>query len=266
MGKILAISTNKGGVLKTSITTNLAGAMASQYRTLIIDTDNQGNVALSFGINPDQQEITLYDVLINEVDVKTAIINVHKTAVGCIDILPANDDMAFFEFDILTERDKYKNPFALLRNAIEVIKNDYDYILIDTPPNIGLTQGNVLSVADWVLIPFQPESYSMRSLIKILAAINNFKEKHNPSINVLGVVATLIDQRTVLHSQVLQEARKYCLENGIKIFDTVIPRSVRYAASVAYERKPATLVFKHKDKLVSSYFELLKEIEYGTKE
>lgn len=256
MVKKWAISTNKGGVLKTSITTNLAGALCEKMRILIVDTDNQGNVALSFGKNPDKLETTLYDVLVSGEDPRKAVINVYKN----IDVLPANDDMAFFEFDTLSNQGKYPKPFSLLKTALKSIEGNYDLILVDTPPNLGLTQGNVLSFVDHVLIPFQPENYSMRSLVKILAAINGFKEKHNPELSILGVVATLVDSRTVLHSEILSECRKFCLGKDIKMFDTVIPRSVRFASSIAYAGLPATLTDKN-NALVASYFELLKEVE-----
>lgn len=253
---VLAISTNKGGVLKTSLTTNLAGALCKDNKVLIIDTDNQGNVLVSFGINPDNVELTLYDVLVEGVDPAKAIINVHPN----IDVLPANDDMSFLEFDVLSDRESYPEPFKMLSDAMKSIEGNYSYILIDSPPNLGLVQGNILSYADSVLIPFQPEGYSMRSLIKILNAIQNFREKHNSDLDILGVVATLVDQRTTLHSEVLQQCRRYCLENDIRMFETVIPRSVRFAASVAYDRKPATLT-DAKHPLVQAYFNLLKEIE-----
>jgi chromosome partitioning protein len=253
---IIAVSTNKGGVLKTSITTNLAGALCQKHKVLIVDTDNQGNVLVSFGVNPDQVELTLYDVLVDGVDPNEAIINVHPN----IDVLPANDDMSFLEFDVLSNREKYPDPFKMLEKGMKSIEAKYDYILIDSPPNLGLVQGNVLAYAESILIPFQPEGYSMRSLIKILNAIQNFKEKHNRTLDIKGVVATLVDQRTTLHSEVLQQCRRYCLENGIKMFETVIPRSVRFAASVAYERKPATLT-DAKNPLVQAYFDLLQEVE-----
>ncbi len=253
---IIAISTNKGGVLKTSITTNLAGVLCDKNRVLIIDTDNQGNVLISFGINPDTIEQTLYDVLVDGLDPKNAIINVYPN----IDVLPANDDMSFLEFDVLSNREDYPDPFNMLKEAMKTIEKQYDFILIDSPPNLGLVQGNILSYAESVLIPFQPEGYSMRSLIKILNAIHNFKEQHNPDLEIKGVVATLVDQRTTLHSEVLQQCRRFCLENDIRMFETVIPRSVRFAASVAYERKPATLT-DMKNPLVQAYFDLLQEVQ-----
>ncbi|WP_128896661.1 ParA family protein [Longirhabdus pacifica] len=254
---VWAISTNKGGVLKTSITTNLAGVFSKKHKILIVDTDNQGNVALSFGKNPDDYEYTIYDVLVEDVKAEDAIFNVYKN----IDVIPANDDMAFFEFDVLNNSN-YKNPFSLLKNKILDLKDQYDYILIDTPPNMGLVQGNVLSCSDQVIIPFQPESYSMRSLLKILKAIEDFKNQHNPNLNILGVVATLVDLRTILHSEVLQECRKYCMNHDIKVFDTIIPRSVRFASSIAYDGLPASLT-DHTNQLVASYYELAKEITNG---
>lgn len=255
--KVIAISTNKGGVLKTSITTNLAGAIArKKKKVLIIDTDNQGNCLLSFDKNPDDVKTSLYDVLIDRADPRDAIIKVHKN----IDVLPANDDMQFLEFDVLSDRKQYPRPFTLLSSAVDHLKQDYDTILIDTPPNLGLVQGNVLSFSDAVIIPFQPEKYSMRSLIKIITAINDFKQQNNPKLQVLGIVATLVDIRTVLHSDVLQECRKYCNKNDIKMFDTFIPRSVRFAASIAYDRLPGTLT-QPKHPAVENYFKLLKEID-----
>lgn len=255
MTRIIAISTNKGGVLKTSLTTNLAGVLSKTNRILIVDTDNQGNAALSFGKNPDEFDANIYDVLLEGIDPNQIVNTVYKN----IDLLPANDDMAFFEFDVLTNIDQYREPFRLLKHALGPIQDDYDYILIDTPPNLGLTQGNVLSFAKEVLIPFQPESYSMRSLVKILKAIDDFRERYNPDLVVLGVVGTLVDSRTVLHSQVLQECRAYCAQNEIPMFDTIIPRTVRFASSVAYEGLPATLTDKN-NALVASYFELAKEM------
>lgn len=256
MANVWAVSTNKGGVLKTSITTNLAGALAKKHRVLIVDTDNQGNCLLSFGKNPDEQKNTIYDVLVHRLPAEKAIVNVHKN----IDILPANDDMAFFEFDVLSESKRYPRPFRLLRDQLAPIKEKYDYVLVDTPPNLGLAQANVLSFVDRVLIPFQPENYSMRSLVKIVMAIKDFRLNHNPDLSILGVVGTLVDSRTTLHSQVLEECRKYCFQADIKMFDTVIPRTVRFASSVAYDRLPVTLS-DPKHPSANYYFQLLQEVQ-----
>lgn len=256
MGRVIAISTNKGGVLKTSITVNLAGVLANKKkRVLIVDTDNQGNCLLSFGRNPDAEHGTIYNVLVDGMKPSDAIQTVYKN----IDVLPANDDMTFFELDVLSNPKKFPQPFQLMRKQLAQIRKAYDYILIDTPPNLGLTQANVLSFADSVIIPFQPEQYSMRSLVKIVKAIGDFKDKQNPALTISGVVATLVDSRTVLHSQILQECRKYCAANQIHFFDTVIPRTVRYAANIAYERLPTTLA-DAKHQAATAYNELYKEV------
>jgi len=256
MGDVIAVSTNKGGVLKTSLTTNIAGVLAQRgEKILIIDSDNQGNAALSFGLNPDSYENSLYDVLVEDGNIEDIIIEAHPG----IDIAISNDDMVHFELDVLTNVDQFPNLFHLLKLKIDNIKHEYDYILIDTPPNLGLTTGNVLSAANKILIPFQPENYSMRSLVKILTTVSDFKNKHNTNLEILGIVATLIDSRTTLHSEVLQLCRKYALENDLKVFDTVIPRTVRFANSVAYMGLPATLTDK-RNNLVESYFELVKEM------
>lgn len=254
MAQVWAVSTNKGGVLKTSLTTNLAALLSEKARVLIVDTDNQGNCMVSFGRNPDQADPTIYDLLLKNTTAKKAIVNVYKN----IDMLPANDDMCFIDFDVIGNLKKYKAPFSLLKDALQPVQDDYDYILIDSPPNLGLVQGNILSAADRVLIPFQPEPFSMRSLVKILKAIKDFKEKHNPALSILGVVPTLVDSRTNVHSDILQECRKYGAQNGITVFKTVIPRTVRFAASIAYDGKPATLTSHRKD--VPYYDELLQEV------
>lgn len=255
MKRKITVSTNKGGVLKTSLVTNLSGVFSNKGRVLIIDADNQGNALLSFGVNPDTIGNSIYEVLLNGVDYHDAIINVAEN----IDILPSNDEMAFFEFDVLTNIKKYPNPFNIMKNSLKGIEQEYDYILIDTPPNLGLVHGNALCISEDILIPFQPESYSMRSLVKIINSIEQFKGEHNSALNIIGVVGTLVDSRTVLHSDILQECRRFCYEKDLKMFDTVIPRSIRFASSVAYDGKPATLLDKDNE-LIKSYYKLEGEI------
>lgn len=254
MAHVIAVSSNKGGVCKTSVATNLAAALADRQgkKVLIIDTDNQGNAALSFGKNPDQFESNVYSGLMGKM---YRIVNVYKN----VDLIPANDDMCFFEFDVLTNRKKFPQPFLLLKGIVEDLRNQYDYIIIDTPPNLGLTQGNVLTAADSVLIPFQPETFAMRGLIKTIQAIREFKKKYNPNLSILGILATLVDNRTVLHSEVLQECRRLCDKEKIRMFETVIPRSIRSASSVAYDRLPVVLTDKS-GTLTAAYIEFTEEV------
>jgi len=256
MAVVLAVSTNKGGVLKTSLTTNLAGLLAKESRVLIVDADNQGNVSSSFGKNADRYTTNLYDVLVNGVPAADAIVNVYKN----IDMLPSNDEMASFETDVITDIAKYKDLFFLMRNTLASIRDSYDYILVDTPPNLGLVTGNVLTFADRVLIPFQPETYSQRSLVKVLKAIAGVRLSRNPELAILGVVGTLVDSRTSLHAELLSGLRKKCLAEDIKCFDTVIPRSIRYASAVAYDELPATLA-EARPALIKAYSDLLAEIK-----
>lgn len=259
MSRTLAISNNKGGVNKTTATVELAASLSLHgNKVLIVDTDNQGNVALSFGISPDVYDTTIYDVLIDDSPVRDAVYNVYDN----IDILPANDTFQFFEFDVLTDIEHYRDPFILLRDHIKKLEAEYDYILLDTPPNLGLVQGNVLTYAKEIIIPFQPEKYAMRSLVKTLQAIHDFKEKRNPELQVLGVLGTMVDQRTVLHSDIIQKARAYCYENNIPMFNTVIPRKIRYASSIAYEGIPAVLSGKDTD-IKENYNQLRQELEKG---
>lgn len=261
--KVLAFSTNKGGVLKSSATVNCAGVWASLgKRVLIIDCDNQGNSILSFGQNPDNFEYTTYDVLVDGLAAEMAIVNVHKN----IDVLPANDDFAFFEFDVLTKK-KFtpEQLFLILKNAVNHLRKDYDIILVDSPPTLSLTQGNILAFVDYVIIPFQPEPYSQRSLIKMVEAIGTMKEETNPNIKILGILATLVDLRTHLHTVIMQECRLLCRDMKWRLFHTNITRSVRFADQVREKGLPATLS-KAKDPVVQNYFELVKEIEEAWQE
>src|SRR5690625_3575086 len=141
--RVIAVMTNKGGVLKTSLTTNIAGVLAqNKKKVLIIDSDNQGNVGVSFGLNPDEYKNSIYDVLLEDMPIKDALIKVHKN----IDIVVANDEMNDFELNVLINFKNYDNLFNMLEKPIKTIRKDYDYILIDTAPNLGLTNGNVLAI------------------------------------------------------------------------------------------------------------------------
>jgi len=250
---------NKGGVGKTSLISNLVGAITKEHkkRVLIIDTDGQGNTSIAFGVNPEPLENTIYDVLVEGLDPKQVIIGIDEY----LHILPANTDMNFVELDILPNLAQYPDPFALLKNSIEGLREHYDYIFIDTPPSMGLVQGNVLTVADKVLIPYVPETFAVNGLIRIHKAINDFKAQHNPDLEIIGIVGMMVDSRTTLHQSMLQQARVHCVENDIHMFETVVPRSIRFAASTL-QGKPATWM-ESSNHLVQAYYELLDELIEG---
>jgi chromosome partitioning protein len=257
MKMILCVNNNKGGVLKTTTVTNLAGVAAAKQRVLIIDTDNQSNVALSFGLNPDNFRTSLYDVLLGGVPAEDAIVSAYEN----IDILPSNNDLVSFEFDVLRERDRYPDEelFYIMHKALNHLRKKYDLILIDTPPSLGLMNGNVFAFADRVLIPYQPEPYSMRSLMAVVDTINDFKQDFNPNLEIVGVLRTLVNMQTNLHIDVMEETKKYTASNGLHIFNTVIPRTIQFASNVGYNRLPATLA-KKRDK-GELYFDVWNEIE-----
>lgn len=255
---IICVNNNKGGTLKTTTVTNLAGVLAAKkYKVLVIDADNQSNVAVTFGKNPDEYRTSLYDVLTSSLPAEDAIIKVNRY----IDIIPSNDDLISFDFDVIGSP-VIDEPFMIMKNKMNHLREYYDYILIDTPPSLGLTAGNVFAFSDRVLIPFTPETYSARSLIKVIDTIRDFKEGYNPELEVLGVLRTMVNMNTNLHIKIIEDVRKYAFENNITVFDTIIPRTVQFAKSVEFEEVPATMAKKKKQYDKSElFFELWNEIE-----
>jgi chromosome partitioning protein len=265
--RVIPFSTNKGGVLKTSSCAAFAGVILSEAREntriLIIDTDSQGNVSLCFGKNPDNLGLTLYDVLVEGVDPREAIVRAHTTDSGFIDILPSNDDLIAFDFKVLGDRESFPDPFQVLRNRCESLQEEYDYILIDCQPSLSLMTGNVLCFSDKVevMIPFQPETLAVRGLVKMVKTVKEFRAEKNPGIEILSVFATLVDGRTTIHSEILQQARRYCYENEIPMADPIVPKSVRFAHSTAFEKTPVTLIPRDKKfPSVDCYFKIWEEI------
>lgn len=254
---VYAVCMNKGGVGKTSLVTNLASILAKKHskKVLIIDTDAQGNSSIAFGKNPYDFKDTVYDVLVYGLPPEKAI---QKLRYG-IDLLPANDDMNFLEFDVLPNLEKFPRPFYLLKDGMDKLKKEYDYIFIDTPPSLGFVVGNCLAYADRVIIPFVPEKYDVKGLVRVVKSINDFRQNYNPSLQVGGVVGMKVELMTQLHSEMLEEARRYCDKAGLHMFDTIIPKSIAYAKSVAYSRMPATLSSEARNKLVRYYDELAHE-------
>jgi chromosome partitioning protein len=259
MGIVYAVSMNKGGVGKTSLVANLAGALVKKYKkkVLIIDTDGQGNASMAFGIkNPHTQfKHTIYDVLMGDKEVEDVLYKVDKQ----LHIIPANKQMNFLEFDVLPHLKKYGNPFHLLKDRLGNITDNYDYVFIDTPPSLGLVQGNVLSIADKVMIPFHPEPFGDIGLISVIEVIQDFKVKENPTLEIAGVVGMKVETINNVHTDLFPLAKQYCDKHGIHVFETVIPKTVRFASSIAYSGKPATMTdLKHPS--VKLYYNLLEEV------
>lgn len=251
----IAISTNKGGCLKTTTAVSLASIYARENKVLVVDCDSQGNASLAFGMNPDRFQRSIYDVLVNDLHPEHALANVSEN----LDILPANEQLQELEFEVFSNAKKYPEPFYLLRETLQPLVAMYDYIFIDTPPNIGLMTWNVLSFTDGVIIPFQPENFSMRSFIKMLNEVRKFQEQHNASLEVTGVIGTLVDKRTVLHREIVAQCRDYCKQHNIPMFDTIVPRSIEFANSIAYYQQPAAMA-KPKSSATAVYESIRREI------
>lgn len=265
MAKIIAPSSNKGGVLKTSLAVNLAGVIAKDgKKVLIIDVDNQGNVATSFGIDPDDIEFTIYDLLVNNkklTNPRDCILNVADN----LDIIPANDDMAFAEIDILTQPDKYPSPdyMFLLKKAIKHFDKQYDFIIVDTPPQMGLIAANIFNAVEDIIIPYQPETYAFRSLVKTIRAISNFK-KSNDALNINEIVPVRV-KRTVLHNALIDTAREFAKANNIHFSQLAIKDSIKYSDNIARYQMPITLrdhIPEEITKYKVIYEKLAKEMGY----
>lgn len=258
MGKVICVNNNKGGVLKTTTVTNLAGVIATyRKKVLIIDADNQSNVSVAFGKNPDDFRTSLYDVLMGNVPAEDAIYSAYEY----IDVLPSNRELTGFEFDVLSNTKKYPEPFFLMVDTLTPILGYYDYILIDTPPSLGLMNGNVFTFSDYVIIPSSPELFAYRSLIEVIDTIHMFKNRQNPSLEILGILPTLVKNRTNLHSRVIQETNKLAYERGIPVFDTAITQTVQFTNSILNNGIPATLLPEKKRDKAELYFNLWNEIE-----
>lgn len=268
MTVVYAVSQNKGGAGKTTLVTNLAGALAKKHRkkVLIIDTDGQGNSAMAFGISNPHTEIenTIYDILMGNKKPEDTILDFSKKlglfSSGALHIIPANNQMNFLEFDILPNLNQYGNPFQLLKSALGEFIKQYDYVFVDTPPSLSLVQGNVLSLADKVIIPFHPEPYGDIGLINVIDVINDFKAKENPELEIAGVACMKVETVNAVHNDMLQVVRAYCHEQRIPVFETIIPKRARYVQSVAYEGRPSTLTKQKKKDDAKVYFNLLNEV------
>jgi chromosome partitioning protein len=256
LGKVYSVLMNKGGVGKTSLITNLACLSAERgHRTLLIDVDGQGNSAVAFGLVPNDFSYTAKDLFTGELSPEGVIFNLSEN----LDMIPSNNDMNLLEFEILTKLDRYPQPFRLIVDAIAQLKEQYDYIFIDTPPSLGLIVGNVLSVVDDLIIPFVPEAFGVQGFIQVVEALEEFEENQGIKVNIAGVVGMMYDIRTTLHREMMNEVRSYCASTGLKLFETIIPRSIRFSAAVAYDRKPAVMVDRS-NRMVNAYRNLYEEV------
>jgi chromosome partitioning protein len=249
MGKIVAIANQKGGVGKTTSAINLAASLAVlEYRTLLVDADPQANSTSGLGVNPKEVQAGVYECMIDGVNPKDVII---KNDLKFLDILPSHIDLVGAEVEMVNiERREEK-----MRDALGKVKNDYDFIIIDCSPSLGLITINSLTAADSVIIPVQCEYFALEGLGKLLNTIKIIQTRLNPGLEIEGILLTLYDSRTSLGNQVVEEVRTHFKNIA---FNTIIPRNVKLSESPSFGL-PA-IVHDAESKGAMSYLSLAREI------
>lgn len=226
MARVLAIANQKGGVGKTTTAINLGASLAvAERRTLVVDIDPQGNATSGLGLDKSDELATIYDVLVEGHPVRECI--QRELHFPYLDLLPANRDLVGAEIELVGREDRER----VLAEALAPIREDYDFILVDCPPSLGLLTLNTLTAADTVLIPIQCEFYALEGLSQLLSTVRLVQRGLNPDLEIEGVLLTMYDRRLNLSKQVAEEAREYF---GGKVFKATIPRNVRLAEAPSF--------------------------------
>ena len=249
MGRIIAIANQKGGVGKTTTSINLAASIAEMgKRVLAIDLDPQGNMTSGLGVDKNDVENTVYELMLDECSINESI---QDTVVKGLRLIPSNVNLAGAEIELLGVNDKE----YILKTAVDYIRDDYDFIVIDCPPSLNMLTINAMTTANSVLVPIQCEYYALEGLSQLIHTIDLVQQRLNPNLLIEGVVFTMYDVRTNLSNQVVENVRNNL---DAKIYDTLIPRNIRLAEAPSYGL-PINL-YDSKSAGAESYRLLAKEV------